>query len=299
MLQKQRARFGYLLVLPALLLVTLLNVVPLIQALILSVQSQNLIRPNPTAFVGARHYLRALTSDPEFWSSTIHTFQWTIGSVVIAYIISLGLALLLNMEIRGRAFLRAMFLIPWVVPNVVTALLWKWFYNGQFGVANFVLMKLGIISEPIQWLSTPEAAMPSVIAVQVWKLYPLMTVVLLAALQNVPKEVLEASRVDGANPIQRFFYVTFNFIRPQSMIIVLISAIWTFQSFDIVYLLTGGGPGGATQTLAIMVYTKAFWATQLGYASAIGVLMMVLLVSLGLAQQALEVFFLKRAGKNG
>lgn len=299
MLKKQRARFGYILVLPALLLVTLLNVAPLIQALILSVQNQNLIRPNPEAFVGLRHYVRALTTDAEFWSSTLHTFQWTIGSVVLAYVLSLGLALLLNLDIRGRAFLRAMFLIPWVVPNVVTALLWKWFYNDQFGVANFVLLKLGIVDQPVQWLSTPGAAMPSVIAVQVWKLYPLMTVVLLAALQNVPKEVLEASRVDGANAWQRFRYVTFNFIRPQSMIIVLISAIWTFQSFDIVYLLTGGGPGGATQTLAIMVYTKAFWATQLGYASAIGVLMMVFLVTLGLLQQALLAYFNSRAGQNG
>ncbi len=298
MLQKQRARFGYFLVLPALFLVVLLNIAPLIQGLLLSVQNQNLIRPNPTAFVGAKHYIKALTNDPDFWSSTFNTFYWTIGSVVVAYFVSLALALLLNLDIRGRALLRALFLIPWVVPNVVTALLWKWFYNDQFGMANFVLFKLHLITEPIQWLSTPEFAMPSVIAVQVWKLYPLMTVVLLAALQNVPKEVIEAAKVDGANALQRFWHVTLNFIRPSSMIIVLLSAIWTFQSFDIVYLLTGGGPAGATQNLAIMVYTKAFWATQLGYASAIGVLMMLLLITLGFAQQALDGYFSRRAGEN-
>jgi len=298
MLQKQRARFGYFLVLPALLLVVLLNVAPLIQGLILSMQSQNLIRPNPGNFVGARHYIRALTNDPEFWSSTVNTFYYTLGSVVFAYLVSLALALLLNLDIKGRAFLRALFLIPWVVPNVVTALLWKWFYNDQFGLANFALSKLGLISAPIQWLSTPSMAMPSVIAVQVWKLYPVMTVVLLAALQNVPREVLEAAKVDGANPLQRFWYVTLNFIRPSSMIIVLLAAIWTMISFDIVYLLTGGGPAGATQNLAIMVYTKAFWASQLGYASAIGVLMMAFLIALGIAQQALGSYFSKKAGEH-
>lgn len=299
MLQKQRARFGYFLVLPALFLVVLLNVAPLIEGLILSVQSQNLIRPNPTAFVGLRQYVKALTADPDFWNSTLNTFVWTGGSVAGAYLLSLGLALLLNLDIRGRAVWRALFLIPWVVPNVVTALLWKWFYNDQYGVANFALMKLGIVHEPVQWLSTPTAAMGSVIVVQIWKLYPLMTVVLLAALQNVPREVLEAARVDGASPWQRFWSVTLNFIRPQSMIIVLLSAIWTFQSFDIIYLLTGGGPGGATQNLAVMVYTKAFWASQLGYASAIGVLMMAILIALGLAQQGLDRYFSRRAGENG
>jgi len=118
-------------------------------------------------------------------------------------------------------------------------------------------------------------------------------------LQNVPKEVLEAARVDGASIWQRFWYVTLNYIRPSSTIIVLLCAIWTFQSFDIVYLLTGGGPAGATETLALMVYTKAFWASQLGYAAAIGMLMMILLITLGFLQQGLDQYFARRAGENG
>ena len=298
MLQQQRARFGYFLVLPALCLVTLLNVWPLLQGILVSLQNQNLIRPNPEKFVGLAHYFKALT-DSDFWQATVLTLYWTMGSVVAAYVLSLGLALLLNADIRGRALLRALFLIPWVVPNVVTALLWKWFYNDQFGIANFVLMKLGLISSPILWLANPGSAMPSVIAVQVWKLYPIMTVVLLAALQNVPKEILEAAKVDGANAVQRFWYITLNYLRPSSTIIVLLCAIWTFQSFDIVYLLTGGGPAGATQTLALMIYTKAFWASQLGYAASIGVLMMLLLLVLGTLQQGLDRYFSRRAGEHG
>ena len=130
--------------------------------------------------------------------------------------------------------------------------------------------------------------MPAVIVVQIWKLYPVMTVVLLAALQGVPKELIEAAKIDGANALQRFWYVTANFLRPTSIIIVLLAAIWTFQNFDIVYLLTGGGPAGSTQTLPVMVYVKAFWASQLGYASAIGVIILLILLCLGFASLYLE-----------
>ena len=288
MLQRTRARLAYFLVLPALSLVIILNLLPLAQGVIISMQNQNMIRPNPEAFVGLRHYIRAFTGDSEFWNSTSHSFYFTIGSVVGAYFLSLGLALLLNQSIYCRGLLRALFLVPWVVPEVVTALLWKWVYSDQWGIANFVLMRVGIVDTPVPWLSDPNVAMPAVIVVQIWKLYPVMTVVLLAALQGVPKELIEAAKIDGANAVQRFWYVTANFLRPTSIIIVLLAAIWTFQNFDIVYLLTGGGPAGSTQTLPVMVYVKAFWASQLGYASAIGVIILLILLCLGFASLYLE-----------
>lgn len=297
MLQKQRERFAYVLVMPALILVLALNVLPMVQGLILSVQRQNLIRPNPDAFIGFGHYLQALTRDPDFWSSTVNTLYFTAGSVTGAYLLSLGLALLLNLDIMGRGFFRALFLIPWVVPDVVTALLWKWVYSDQYGIANFLLLKLGLIDSPLLYLSSQEAAMPAVIVVRIWQLYPIMTVVLLAALQNVPREIIEAAKIDGANAFQRFWYVTFEYIRPSSSIIVLLASIWTFQAFDVVYLLTGGGPAGATQNLAIMVYVKAFWSSQLGYAAAIGVIMLLFLLLLGLAQQALDSY-MNRGARN-
>lgn len=298
MLKRQRARMAIYLVLPALVLIVLLNFVPLVQGLIVSLQNQNMIRPNPTAFVGLRHYHRALFVDPEFWRSTWNTVYWTLGAVAGAYVLSLGLALLLNLEIWGRGMFRALFLIPWVVPDVVTALLWKWFYSDQFGFANFALAKIGIIDTPLLFLSNPSMAMPSVIVVQIWKLYPIMTVVLLAALQNVPKELIEAARIDGANAFQRFWHVTTHFIRPTSLIIILLGCIWTFQSFDLIYLLTGGGPADATKTLPIMVYVKAFWASELGYAAAIGVLILLILLVLGFANLALERA-LSRGGDHG
>ena len=288
MLQRQRERWAYYLVLPAMILVVALNLFPLAQGVLISVQNQNMIRPHPEAFVGLKHYIKALTSDKEFWAALKHSIYFTAGSVTGAYFLSLGLALLLNLDIKARGLFRALFLIPWVVPDVVTALLWKWFYSDQWGFANFALLKFGIVSSPVLWLSSPAMAMPSVIIVQIWKLYPIMTVVLLAALQGVPKELIEAAKIDGAGPFQRFRYVTTNFIRPTSMIIVLLACIWTFQSFDIIYLLTGGGPADSTQTLPVLVYVKAFWASQLGYASAIGVLILLFLLCLGFANLALE-----------
>jgi multiple sugar transport system permease protein len=265
-------------ILPSVAMITLLTLVPLLEGLIVSVQSQDMGRPNPTRFVGWEHYIRALFEDDDFWSSLRRTIIWTIGSVTGAYCLALSLALLVNIDIQGRKFFRALFLLPWVVPEVSTALLWKWLYGDEFGILNFILKSLGIISSPVLWLADPNLAMPSVIAVQIWKLYPVMFIVLLAALQNVPNELHEAAIIDGANSRQRFWYITLPFIRGTSVITTLLASIWSFQNFDIIYLLTGGGPAGATKVLATLMYQKAFWGSEMGYAAAIGVLMLVVLL---------------------
>ena len=278
MLVKKRARFAYFMILPSMVIITLLTLVPLLDGLIVSIQSQDLARPNPTRFVGLAHYSRALIEDEDFWSSLGRTLIWTVGSVVGAYCLALSLALLVNIDIQGRKFFRALFLLPWVVPEVSTALLWKWLYGDEFGILNFILKSLGMINSPVLWLADPALAMPSVIAVQIWKLYPVMFIVLLAALQNVPKELHEAATIDGANSRQRFWYITLPFIRGTSVIITLLASIWSFQNFDIIYLLTGGGPAGATKVLATLMYHKAFLGSEMGYAAAIGVLMLVVLL---------------------
>lgn len=282
MLAQQRARFAYLLVLPAVVLITLLNLYPLVEALIVSFQRQNMVRADPEAFVGLAHYAYALFEDERFWASLWRTVLWTVGSVVGGYLVGLSLALLLDGEMWGRTVFRALFLVPWVIPEVATAMLWKWLYVDEFGAINFVLARIGLIARPIQWLGDPALALPAVILVQVWKLYPIMFVVLLAALQNVPKELHQAAELDGAGPLQRFRYVTFPVIRPTSVVITLLAALWTFQNFEIVYLLTGGGPADATKILSTLVYEKAFWALEIGYATAIAMLMLVCLALLSM-----------------
>ena len=162
MLVKKRARFAYFMILPSMVIITLLTLVPLLDGLIVSIQSQDLARPNPTRFVGLAHYSRALIEDEDFWSSLGRTLIWTVGSVVGAYCLALSLALLVNIDIQGRKFFRALFLLPWVVPEVSTALLWKWLYGDEFGILNFILKSLGMINSPVLWLADPALAMPSV-----------------------------------------------------------------------------------------------------------------------------------------
>ncbi len=280
---RQRARFAYVLILPALIVITLLDLYPVVEGVIVSFQNQNQMRANPEAFVGTLHYARALYEDAIFWPSLGKTVIWTAGAVVGGYIVALCLALLLDHDLRARNFFRAIFLLPWVIPDVCTALLWRWLYGDEFGVINHFLLQIGLIDRPIQFLADPGMAMTSVIVVQVWKLYPVMFIVLLAALQGVPRELHEAAIIDGANTRQRFRYITVPYIRTTSIIITLLASIWTFQSFDLVYLLTGGGPADATRILATLIYQKAFWGLEMGYASALGLLMLVCLLAISIA----------------
>ena len=283
MYARRRARFAYCLILPSLIVITLLDVYPLVEGIVASFQKQNMMRPDPDAFVGWAHNARALTHEPVFWASVGKTVIWTAGSVVGAYLFALGLALLLDREIRGRNVFRALFLLPWVMPDVSTALIWRWLYGDEFGVFNALLLRFGVVDRPVLWLADPDLAMASVIAVQIWKLYPVMFVVLLAALQGVPRELHEAAMLDGAHAIQRFRYITLPFIRATSIVITLLASIWTFQAFDIVYLLTGGGPAGATRILPTLIYEKAFWGLEMGYATALGMLLLLCLLAVSVA----------------
>ncbi len=283
MYMQRRARLAYYLILPSVILISLLNLVPMVEGFVVSLQNQNMARPNPGAYVGAKHYLRALFDEDVVWQSLSKTAVWTLGSVAGAYVLALCLALLVNLDIQGRKIFRALFLVPWVIPEVSTALLWKWLYGDEFGVINFMLLKFGLVSRPVLWLADPNMAMTSVIVVQIWKLYPFMFIVLLAALQNVPKELHEAAVIDGASARQRLWHITLPFIRSTSVIITLLGSIWTFQNFDIIYLLTGGGPANATKILPTLMYEKAFWGSEMGYAAAIGMLMLVVLLLISMA----------------
>jgi multiple sugar transport system permease protein len=272
----------YSLIAPALILIVVLDLVPLVQGFVVSFQRQELMKPDAFGWIGFGNFYEALFEEQVFWSSLLRTVLWMVGAVGSAYVVGFCLALLLNRpDIKARGILRALFLIPWVVPDVVTSLIWKWMYNDQFGLINFGLKQLGLVQEPVLFLADPNLAMISVIAVQVWKLYPLMTVMLLAALQQIPGDLYESARIDGSSALQRIWYITLPMIKPTSIVMTLLMSIWTFNHFDIVYLLTGGGPASATMVLSTLVYNKAFFALNLGYATSIGVLMLLTLSILG------------------
>lgn len=233
-------------------------------------------------FVGAAHY-RSLLADPRFHNAVVVTLVFTAGTVAATYALGLALALLLNRDFPGQRFLASLLIIPWTMPLVVVAVVWGWLMDYQFGIFNYLLQRLGIASQPVGFLTDPDVALFSVGAAQTWRLFPLAMVFLLAALKTIPVELYEAARVDGANAVQAFRHVTLPGIRSTSMALLLLLAIWAFgRVFTIVFVMAGGGPAGATETLVIQTYLEAFRYFRLERASALGVITLLVSATLTL-----------------
>jgi multiple sugar transport system permease protein len=270
--------YPYWLLAPSVLALGLIILYPIAQAIILSVQEGNLLKGGAAEarpFVGLRNYVTAL-SLPEFWRSLWVSLVYAIVAVAGSYVIGLFLALLMTASFRGRAIARVLAIAPWAMPPVVTSIVWLWMYDPQFGVINYLLQQARLIGGNLAWLSDPILALPAVIAVTIWKHVPLAMMVLLAGLQSIPHELYEAARIDGAGPLAEFRYVTIPGLRPVSAVIVLMLSLWTFKEFTYVYVLTGGGPGRATETLVLQVYDQAFKYLDFGLAAATGVLVMLM-----------------------
>jgi multiple sugar transport system permease protein len=197
-------------------------------------------------------------------------------AVVLQVAVGLAVALLFNNEFPGREFCRALILLPWVLPMVSAANAWLWILNPVYGVVNGVLLNTGIIREPLQFLSEPNAALATVILIKVWKAFPFATLLIMAGLSNIPKERYEAAMIDGATMFQRFFYITLPGLKQVLLMILLLQTIWTFNDITTIYLLTAGGPGKATTSLPILVYQVAFQAGNLSLGAAGAMLMFVI-----------------------
>jgi multiple sugar transport system permease protein len=269
--------FAFLLVLPGLALLAAVVVYPLITALVTAFFEQSLVMPG-REFVGFANIIDVLGG--EFPRLLAQTLVFTIGTTIAPFVIGFALALALNTRIRGAKVLRGLMLIPWLVPGVVVSFLWMWIFNANYGVMNAVLQSLGLIQEPQAWLAEPGTAMAAVIIAKTWQSFPWMMVMLLAGLQTVPPELHEAAEIDGAGTVRRFFSITVPHLKGIIGLVLLLEFIWNFQHFDIIYVLTGGGPAGSTQTFATAVYETAFHGFDLGHAGAIGLLWMVLLMAL-------------------
>jgi multiple sugar transport system permease protein len=193
-------------------------------------------------------------------------------------LVGLATALAVRRPFRGRALYRMAIIIPWVVPPVATSLVWSWMLDYQFGVVNHLLRAAHLISAPIGWLTTPQWAMPSMFLVGIWKMYPIASVMLLAGLQCIPDELYEAAKIDGASRFEGFRYVTLPGLKPVCGILALLLTLWSFKSFTYIYIMAGGGPSQATETAVVLVYTQAFKFFDFGVASALGVVMLLILV---------------------
>lgn len=237
----------------------------------LSLTATNLLAPSDSRFVGFGNF-QTIISSPPFLHSLQMTLLYTAGSLGGALALGLGAALLLNGSFRGRGIARAFIAIPWATPGVAVALVFTWIFNDQFGVLNFLLTRFGILGDYTTWLDNPDHAMLAVLIPTIWQLFPVCALVILAALQAVSEDLVEAARIDGADAISVFGSVVLPSIRPTLATIALLATIWSFRRFELLWLLTQGGPADATNTLAIEVYRETFQYADLGTGAAVGMI---------------------------
>ena len=275
-LARDEAAFGYLLLLPAAILILVLVGVPFVNALWLSFHKK-LLGAVDAPWIGLTNYT-TLIGDATFWQAVRNTFVFTTGSIGAKLIIGLLIALVLNETLPLRAVWRSIVMLPYAMPTLVSVLVWKWMYNDVAGVLNYLATEAHVTDHQILWLGDPNIAMPAVIAVNVWRGFPFFVITILAGLQTVPQELYDAAKVDGAGVWARFRQVTVPGIMPVVAVTTLFSAILTFNDFSIIWILTQGGPGNATNVLATLTYKIAIPGLELGKGVAVSVLMLPILV---------------------
>jgi multiple sugar transport system permease protein len=276
-LPSQYALIGVLLIAPTLLIFALVIAYPLLEAIYLSFFS--IYTPTLQGqWVGLENY-RTMLSSQEFWKALGTNIVWTVGTLTLQVVFGIAMALLLNLNFYFRSLARSLVLFPYFVSTVVAVLVWRWMFNDTYGILNRAILASGLSDMPLDWLGSMPNAMISIILVGAWKYFPFVVIAVLARLQTIPSELYEAAHIDGAGPWSRFWDVTLPQLREVLIVIVLLRTIWDFKEFDLIYLLTGGGPVTSTQTLPILVYKQAFGMNAMGKAStyAIGI-MVVLLV---------------------
>jgi len=282
--------FAWLLIAPALLFIAVIVVWPLVETIRLSFTDATLGGEN---WVGTQNYA-ALFADPKFWQIVGRTFYWMALAVSLKLIVGLIGATLLNAAIPGKALFRVLVMPPWVIPIAIGCIGWKWMYNGYFGLISGLLQEFGLVQDRVALLATKTSAFYSAIVTDVWVGTPMVTLFFLAAMQGVSKDLYEAAWVDGASRWYRFRRITIPQIMPVIVSMALLSAIWTFNSFEIIWILTEGGPRGATTTLIIDTYKVAISAQRFGEGAARAVVIVVLLATFSL----FYLWFLNRVNRH-
>jgi multiple sugar transport system permease protein len=271
---RERSAYGFLA--PGLILFSIFTVFALGFAFYLTFREWNILEPEKP-FIGLQNY-QDLVHDKDFGRSIINTAYFTGASVPLGMLVGLAVALLLNQPIRGRGILRTLYFLPTVTPFVVAAIIWKWLYNGDFGLFNYYLLKTHLITQPLVWLSDKNLAMPAVVLMSVWTSVGFSMVVYLAALQGIPGELYESARIDGAGAWARFRYVTLPMLSPSTLFLMVIGIIYSFQVFTQIFVMTSGGPVNRTTTMVYYIYEAAFRFYEMGYASTLAYALFVLLL---------------------
>lgn len=264
---------GYLFVAPIVFVLAALIVYPMVYGFYISFFNTNLV--NKWKFVGLKYYIDAFT-EPAFYSSVLLTFKFMLLVVIGHFVFGFILATLLNREFKGRTIFRVIFMLPWMFPEAVIALLFTWIMNPMYGVLNDILKSLGIINSNMSWLGSKELAFVSVVFVCIWKGFPLVMTMILAGLQSISKDLYEAAMIDGANKWKQFMYITIPALKPILGTVVILDSVWWFKQYTLVYTMTSGGPGTATNLISLSIYGTAFNDLRFGKGAAWGILVFII-----------------------
>ncbi len=272
-----KTTIAYLLILPAIGLRFSTSIYPIFHTIYLSFQEIDLVMRIKT-FVGLSNYVKVFL-DPVVMGTLKFTFFFTFSSTGVQIGLGLILALILNKKFFGREFLRSISLLPWAIPLVVAGMAARWMFNDSFGIINDLLLRIGIIRERLQWLGMPGLAKSAVIMTDIWKNIPFVVLAFLAGLQSIPLVLYEAAEVDGASMLQKLRFITLPMMKDLILIITLFITMWRLMTFDIVYVLTRGGPGTSTEVIAVRAYKEAFRYMSFGYASTIAIILLLIVLS--------------------
>ncbi|MBN3944384.1 MAG: sugar ABC transporter permease [Nostoc sp.] len=295
-LRNREQQTAWILLTPALLLLLFVFAYPILRAFWLSVFTKNLATELQPVFSGLENYVR-MAGDGRFWQSLWATTVFTTASVISELLLGLGIALVLNQAFFGRGIVRTTAIIPWALPTALIGLAWSWIFNDQFGVVNDILLRLGLIKTGINWLGDPTLATIALVFADVWKTTPFISILLLAGLQSISKDLYEAYSVDGATAWQSFCNITLPLLLPQILIAVLFRFAQAFGIFDLVAVMTGGGPGGATEVVSLYIYSTVMRYLDFGYGAALVVVtFLILIAAVAIASFLLNKYRAKTSG---
>ena len=260
----------YLLISPAVILIVGVMLYPLCKTFYLAFQNYNPAMPFANGFCGFDNFIKIFTTG-EFYSALVVSLKWVVAEVILQVVFGMIVALILNQKFRGRGFFLALVFVPWAMSGVLTAVLFSLLYNQNYGVLNDLLTKICLISENVAWLASTKVILGAVVVAELWRGIPFFAISLLAGMQGLSQDVYEAARVDGANKIKTFIYVTLPLLKDTIVLTTLLRTIWEFNSVDLIYSLTGGGPVGKTTTLSMLIANQALTTNNYGYGSPISV----------------------------
>lgn len=284
--------FPYMLMGPTVILIAAFMIYPICRVFYLSLQNYDLTNVFRNGFAGFANFKELFTEDKLFWDSAVITLKWVFSQVLFQLIFGMMVALILNQKFKGRGLARAISLVPWAVSGVLVTMLWTLMYDQSSGLINDILMKTGIITEKIAWLADKNTFFPAVIIAELWRGIPFFAINLLAGLQTIPADVYESSAIDGCGPVKNFVYITLPYLKESIIFATLLRGIWEFNSIDMIFTMTNGGPMNQTTTLPIYMMKTAIIKGNYGYGSAIGVVAFLFLL-------IFAIIYIKLSGYGG